>query len=180
LVALAPDVILAAGGSQVRPLQQATRTIPVVFVQVADAVGGGFVNSLARPGGNTTGFTNFEFNISAKWLELLKQVAPCMTRTAVLRDPANPSGTGQFGAIQAVAPSFGVEASPIGLHDAAEIEHGVTAFSRGPNGGLIVTPSGLAIVHRELIYHAGGPQSAARHLPLSLFRHRGRLDLLWA
>jgi putative tryptophan/tyrosine transport system substrate-binding protein len=151
LVALAPDVIVAAGGSQVGPLLQATHTLPIVFVQVSDAVGGGFVNSLARPGGNATGFTNFEFNISAKWLELLKQAAPRMTRTAVLRDPANPSGTGQFGAIQAVAPSFGVEVSPIGLHDAAEIERGVTAFARGPNGGLIVTPSGLAIVHRELI-----------------------------
>ena len=151
LVALTPDVILVAGGSHVGPLQQATRTIPIVFVQVADAVGGGFVNSLARPGGNATGFTNFEFNISGKWLELLKQVAPQMTRTAVIRDPANPSGTGQFGAIQAVAPSFGVEVSPIGLHDAAEIERGITAFARGSNGGLIVTPSGLAIVHRELI-----------------------------
>ena len=151
LVALAPDVILAAGGSHVGPLQQETHAIPIVFVQVADAVGGGFVNSLARPGGNTTGFTNFEFNISAKWLELLKQIAPRMTRTAVLRDPANPSGTGQFGAIQAVGPSFGVEVTPIGLHDAGEIERGVTAFAHGSNGGLIVTPSGLAIVHRELI-----------------------------
>jgi putative tryptophan/tyrosine transport system substrate-binding protein len=151
LVALAPDVILAAGGSHVGPLQQVTRTVPIVFVQVADAVGGGFVNSLARPGGNATGFTNFEFNISAKWLELLKQIAPRMTRTAVLRDPANPSGTGQFGSIQAVAPSFGVEVSPIGLHDAAEIEHGITTFASAANGGLIVTPSGLAIVHRELI-----------------------------
>ena len=151
LVALAPDVILAAGGSHVGPLQQATRTIPIVFVQVTDPVGGGFVTSLAQPGGNATGFTVFEFNIGAKWLELLKQIAPRMTRTAVLRDPANPSGTGQFGAIQAVAPSLGVEASPIGLHDANEIERGVTAFARGSNSGLIVTPSGLAIVHRELI-----------------------------
>ena len=151
LIALAPDVILAAGGSHVGPLQQATRSIPIVFVQVTDPVGGGFVASLARPGGNATGFTVFEFNIGAKWLEMLKQVAPRMTRTAVLRDPANPSGTGQFGAIQAVAPSLGVEVSPIGLHDAAEIEGGVSAFARGSNGGLIVTPSGLAIVHRELI-----------------------------
>jgi len=151
LVALAPDVILAAGGSHVGPLQQATHTIPIVFVQVADAVGGGFVNSLARPGGNATGFTNFQFDISTKWLELLKQIAPRMTRALVLRDPANPSGTGQFGAIQAVASSFGVEVSPVGLHDAGEIERGVTAFARGSNGGLIVTPSGLAIVHRELI-----------------------------
>jgi putative ABC transport system substrate-binding protein len=158
LVALAPDVILTAGGTHVGPLQQATRSVPIVFVQVTDPVGGGFVNSLARPGGNATGFTNFEFDISTKWLELLKQVAPRLTRVAVLRDQANPSGTGQFGAIQAVAPSFGVEVSPVGLHDAGEIERGVTAFARGSNGGLIVTPSALAIAHRELIV-----KLAARH-----------------
>ena len=151
LVALAPDVILAAGGSHVGPLQRATHTIPIVFVQVADAVGGGFVKSLAKPGGNATGFTNFEFDISTKWLELLKQIAPRMNRTAVLRDPNNPNSTAQFGAIQAVAPSLGVEASPIGLNDAREIEDGLNAFGREPNGGVIVTPSGLAIVHRQLI-----------------------------
>ena len=151
LVALAPDVILVAGGSHVGPLQRATHTIPIVFVQVADAVGGGFVKSLAKPGGNATGFTNFEFDISTKWLELLKQVAPRMTRTAVLRDPNNPSGTGQFGAIQAVAPSLGVEVSPIGLNDAREIEDGLNEFGREPNGGVIVTPSGLAIIHRQSI-----------------------------
>jgi putative tryptophan/tyrosine transport system substrate-binding protein len=135
----------------VGPLQRATHTIPIVFVQVADAVGAGYVKSLAKPGGNATGFTNFEFDISTKWLELLKQVAPHMTRTAVLRDPNNPSGTGQFGAIQAVAPSLGVEVSPIGLSDAREIESGLNEFGREPNGGVIVTPSGLAIVHRQLI-----------------------------
>ena len=151
LVALAPDVILTVGGSQVGPLQQVTRSVPIVFVQVADAVGAGFVKSLARPGGNATGFTNFEFDISAKWLEILKQIAPRMTHTAVLRDPVNPSGTGQFGAIQAVAPSFGVEVSPLSLHDPGEIERGLTAFGRESNGGLIVTPSSLAIVHRKLI-----------------------------
>ena len=151
LIALAPDVILTAGGSHVGPLQQATRTVPIVFVQVADAVGGGFVNSLARPGGNATGFTNFEYDFSGKWLELLKQIAPLMTRTAVLRDPANPSGAGQFGAIQAVAQSFGVEASPVNLRDAGQIERDVNAFAQKPNGGLIVTPSSLALVHRELI-----------------------------
>jgi putative tryptophan/tyrosine transport system substrate-binding protein len=152
LVALAPDVILGAGGAMgVGPLQRATHTIPIVFVQVADAVGAGFVKSLAKPGGNATGFTNFEFDISTKWLELLKQVAPHMTRTAVLRDPNNPSGTGQFGAIQAVAPSLGVEVSPIGLSDAREIESGLNEFGREANGGVIVTPSGLAIVHRHLI-----------------------------
>ena len=159
LVALAPDVILTAGSAHVGPLQQATRSVPIVFVQATDPVGGGLVNSLARPGGNATGFTNFELDISTKWLELLKQVAPRLTRVAVLRDPANPSGTGQFGAIQAVAPSFGVEeVRPVGLHDAGEIERGVTAFARESNGGLIVTPSGLAIAHREPIV-----KLAARH-----------------
>ena len=151
LVALAPDVILVAGGGMLGPLQRTTRTIPIVFVQVADAVGGGFVKSLAKPGGNATGFTNFEFDISTKWLELLKQIAPHMTRTAVLRDANNPSGTGQFGAIQAAAPSLGVEASPIGLNDAREIEDGLNEFGREPNGGVVVTPNGLAIVHRQLI-----------------------------
>ena len=151
LVALAPDVILAAGGRMLGPLQQATHTIPIVFVQVADAVGGGFVKSLAKPGGNATGFTNFEFDISTKWLELLKQIAPRVTRIAVLRDPNNPSGTGQFGAIQAVAPSLGVEVSPIGLSDAREIESGLNEFGREPNGGVIVTPNGGAIVHRQSI-----------------------------
>jgi putative ABC transport system substrate-binding protein len=159
LVALAPDVILTAGSAHVGPLQQATRSVPIVFVQTTDPVGAGLVNSLARPGGNATGFTNFELDISTKWLELLKQVAPRLTRVAVLRDPANPSGTGQFGAIQAVAPSFGVEeVRPVGLHDAGEIERGVTAFARESNGGLIVTPSGLAIAHREPIV-----KLAARH-----------------
>jgi ABC-type uncharacterized transport system substrate-binding protein len=147
LVALSPDVILTVGGSHVGPLQQVTRSVPIVFVQVADAVGGGFVNSLARPGGNATGFTNFEYGISGKWLELLKEIAPRVTRVAVLRDPAVASGIGQFAAIQAVAPSLGVEVSPVGLHDAGEIERGLTAFSRDSNGGLIVTPSSLAIVH---------------------------------
>jgi putative ABC transport system substrate-binding protein len=152
LVALAPDVILGAGGAMgVGPLQQTTHTIPIVFVQVADAVGAGFVKSLAKPGGNATGFTNFEFDISTKWLELLKQIAPHTTRTAVLRDPNNPSGTGQFGAIQAVAASLGVDASPISLNDTREIEAGLNEFGREPNGGVIVTPNGLAIVHRQLI-----------------------------
>jgi putative tryptophan/tyrosine transport system substrate-binding protein len=152
LVALAPDVILGAGGAiGVAPLQRATHTIPIVFVQVTDAVGGGFVKSLAKPGGNATGFTNFEFDISTKWLELLKQIAPRMTRTAVLRDSNNPAGTAQFGAIQAVAPSLGVEATPIGLSDAREIENGLNEFGREPNGGVIVTPNGGAIVHRQLI-----------------------------
>ena len=158
LVALAPDVILTVGGSHVGPLERITHTVPIVFVQVADPVGGGFVESLARPGGNATGFTVFEFDISAKWLELLKQIAPSMTRVAVLRDPANPSGTGLFGGVQAVASTFGVEAQPIGLRDAGVIERGVAGFAQEPGGGLVVTPSSLAIVYRELIV-----ELAARH-----------------
>ena len=152
LVALAPDVILGAGGGMsVGPLQRATHTIPIVFVEVSDAVAAGFVKSLAKPGGNATGFTHFEFDISTKWLELLKQIAPSMTRTAVLRDANNPSGTAQFGAIQAVAPSLGVDASPIGLNDAREIEDGLNQFGREPNGGVIVMPNAGAIIHRQLI-----------------------------
>ena len=112
------------------PLQQATRTVPIVFANVVDPVGAGFVDSLARPGGNATGFMNFEYSLSAKWLELLKQIAPGVTRAAVLRDPANPAGIGQFGAIQAVAPSFGVELSPVDVRDAGEIERAITAFAR--------------------------------------------------
>ena len=151
LVALAPDVILTSGSTTVGPLQQATRTLPIVFVQVPDPVGAGFVDSLARPGGNTTGFTLFEYGISGKWLDLLKQVAPHVTRAAVLRDPFIAAGSGQLGAIQSVAPSFGVELIPLGVRDAGEIERGITAFARGANGGLIVTASTLATHHRELI-----------------------------
>ncbi len=175
LVSLAPDVILVAGGSHVGPLKQATRTVPIVFVQVADAIGSGFVESLAHPGGNATGFTNFEFNISAKWLELLKQVAPRMARVAVLRDPANPSGPGQFGAIQAVAPSMGVEIIPLGLHDPGEIEHGVSEFARAGNSGLIVTPSGLAIVHRDLIITLAARHRLPAIYPFSYFATGGGL-----
>ena len=151
LVALSPDVILAAGGSHVGPLQQLTRTIPIVFVQVADPVGGGFVESLAHPGGNATGFSNFEFDISGKWLELLREIAPHTVRTAVLRDPSNPTGTAQFGAIQALGRALGIDVTPIGLRDAAEIERGIGEFAARSNGGLIITPTGLAIVHRALI-----------------------------
>ncbi len=151
LLALNPDVILTVGGSQVGPLQELTSTVPIVFVQVSDPVGGGFVDSLARPGRNATGFTVFEYGIGGKWLELLKEVAPPVTRVAMLRDPANPSGTGLLGAAQTVAPSLGVEVSPIGLRTPAEIERGVETLARQPNGGLIVTPSSLSIVHRELI-----------------------------
>ena len=158
LVALAPDVILATGGSVVAPLLQTTRTVPIVFTQTTDPVGAGFVESLARPGGNTTGFINFEYGISGKWLELLKQIAPGVTRVAVLRDPAIAAGAGQLGAIQGAAPSFGVEVSPVGVRDAGEIERAVAAFARGSNGGLIVLTSALTLVHRELIITL-----AARH-----------------
>jgi putative ABC transport system substrate-binding protein len=151
LVALAPDVILAAGGTVMGPLQQATRTVPIVFTQTPDPVGAGFVASLARPGGNSTGFTLFEFGISVKWLELLREIAPGVTRVAVLRDPAISSGLGQLGAIQGVAPSFGVELSPVDVRDATEIERAVTAFARSSNGGLIVLSSALVVVHRDLI-----------------------------
>jgi putative tryptophan/tyrosine transport system substrate-binding protein len=158
LVALAPDVILATGGTTVGPLQQTTRTVPIVFVQVPDPVGAGYVASLARPGGNATGFTNLEYGLSGKWLELLKQIAPRVTRAAVLRDPAVSDGIGQFAAMQGVAPSLGVELSPFGVRDASEIERAITTFSRGSDSGLIVTASALTILHRELIITL-----AARH-----------------
>jgi putative ABC transport system substrate-binding protein len=151
LVALAPDVILAYGTASMAPLLQATRTLPIVFVQITDPVGAGFVDSLARPGGNVTGFTNFEYGLSAKWLELLKEIAPSLTRVAVLRDASNSAGTGQFGAIQSVAPSVGVEVSPINLRDASEIKRAIAAFTRSSIGGLIVTASPLSVVHRALI-----------------------------
>jgi putative tryptophan/tyrosine transport system substrate-binding protein len=158
LAALAPDVILAGGGSVVPSLLQATRTVPIVFTQTPDPVGAGFVNSLARPGGNATGFLLYEYGISAKWLELLKEIAPRVTRAAVIRDAAIASGTGQWGAIQTAAPSFGVEVSPLNLRDAGEIERDVAAFARSSNAGLIVTASTLAVVHRDLIVTL-----AARH-----------------
>ena len=158
LVALAPDVILAPASPSVAALLQATRTVPIVFTNVPDPVGAGFVDSLARPGGNATGFMQFEFGMSGKWLELLKEVAPAVTRAAVLRDPAIAAGIGQFGAIQAVAPSLGIEASPVNVRDADEIERAITAFARAANGGLIVTTSALAPIHRDLIITL-----AARH-----------------
>ena len=151
LVALAPDIILASGGTVVWTLLQATRTVPIVFTLTPDPVGAGFVASLARPGGNATGFTSFEYGMTGKWPELLKEIAPRVTRVALLRDPTTPQGTGQFGAIQSVAPSLGLEVSPVNVRDAGEIERAVAAFARGSNSGLIVTGSGLAIVHRELI-----------------------------
>ena len=180
LVALAPDVILASGGTVVGTLLQTTRTVPIVFTQIADPVGGGLVASLARPGGNATGFTAFEYGMGGKWLELLKEIAPRVTRAAVLRDPAIPQGIGQFGAIQSVAPSLGLEVSPVNVRDAGEIERDVTAFARDPNGGLIVTGSGIGNRSSRTDRHAGGPIQVACGLLFALLRHRRRPDLLWA
>ncbi|MEA2794460.1 MAG: hypothetical protein QOI87_1840 [Bradyrhizobium sp.] len=158
LAALAPDVIFATGNSTVAPLLQATRSVPIVFAIIPDPVGAGFVDSLARPGGNATGFVVFEYGISGKWLEFLKQIAPDVARVAVLRDAALAAGIGQFAAIQSVAPSLGVELSAINVRDAAEIERAIAVFARLSNGGLIVTASGLSVVHRDLIIAL-----AARH-----------------
>jgi ABC-type uncharacterized transport system substrate-binding protein len=151
LIAIAPDVILAHGDSTVGPLLQATHTVPIVFVLVSDPVASGYVDNLARPGGNVTGFMTYEFSLGGKWLELLKEIAPHVKRAAVLRDPAIASGIGQLAAIQGVAPALGMELLPVGVRDASEIERAVAAFVRSPNGGLIVTPSGLVLVHRNLI-----------------------------
>ena len=168
LVALAPDVILTSGASALAPLLQATRSVPVVFAQVPDPVGAGFVNSLSRPGGNATGFITYEYGLSGKWLELLTQIAPSVTRAAVIRDPAVSAGTGQWGAIQAVAPSVRVLVSPVNVRDAGEIERDVAAFAHGSNSGLIVTASALAIRHRNLIVTL-----AARHRLPAVYYQRG-------
>ena len=158
LVALAPDVIFAPGTASLGPALQATRSIPIVFAVVPDPVGSGFINSLARPGGNATGFTGFDYGIGAKWLELLKEVAPNVTRAAVIRDPAIAGGLGAWAAIQSASPATGIEVSPINVADAGEIERAVAAFAQAPNGGLIVTGSALAVQHRDLIIAL-----AARH-----------------
>jgi len=168
LAALAPEVIFAAGGTSLGTLLQVTRAVPVVFAIVPDPVGSGFVDSLARPGGNATGFMQFEYSLSGKWVELLKQIAPGVTRAAVLWDPAIPPGIGQFAIIQSVAPSAGVDVSPVNVRDASEIERAVAAFARFSNGGLIVTGSALAVVHRDLIVTL-----AARHkLPAVYFQRQ--------
>jgi putative tryptophan/tyrosine transport system substrate-binding protein len=167
LVALAPQVILANSAQAVAALLQATRTVPIVFVVLPDPVGAGFVNSLARPGGNVTGFLAFEFGMGAKRLEMLKEVAPQTTRVAMMRDPTVVTGAGQFGAVQAMAPSVGVELSPIDVRDAGEIEHAVTAFARSPNGGLIVTGGPLASLHRAVIINV-----AARHRLPAVYAYR--------
>jgi putative tryptophan/tyrosine transport system substrate-binding protein len=151
LAALAPDVILAHGGSTVGPLLQATRTVPIVFPAAVDPVGAGFVDSLARPGGNATGFMGTEYSVGGKWLELLKEIVPSVTRVAVLRDTTTPTGIGLFGVIQALAPSLRVEVTPVNLRDAGEIERAVAAFARAPNGGLIVPAGAAGVSHRDLI-----------------------------
>jgi len=151
LAALVPDVILAHGASTVAPLLEATRTVPVVFAVATDPVAAGLVDSLARPGGNVTGFMDFEYGLSGKWLELLKQIAPSVTRVVVLRDATQGSGTSEFAAIQAVAPSLRVEVNPVNMRDAGAIERAVATFAHSPNGGLIVTSGGAAALHRALI-----------------------------
>ena len=158
LVGLAPDVIFVSGSAAVEPLRRATRTVPIVFVLVPDPVGAGFVESLARPGGNITGFTQFDYSIAAKWLELLKEIAPNITRAAVVRDPSITAGIGQWAVIQSMASSLAIEVSPVNIGDANEIERTLTVFARSPNGGLILTGSALAVVHRDLIIAL-----AARH-----------------
>ena len=177
LVALAPDVIVATGSPVVEPLRQATRSVPIIFLQITDPVGAGLVASLARPGGNITGFTNYEYGMSGKWLELLKEAAPRLTRLVVLREAGSVSGIGQLAAIQAVAPSLAVEVRPADVRDADELERGISEFARGSHGerGLIVTASGLAIIHRQLIIAL-----AARHIlpaiyPLRLYVPDGGL-----
>jgi ABC-type uncharacterized transport system substrate-binding protein len=167
LTALAPDIILAAGSLAAGPLLQATRTIPIVFTHVPDPVGAGFIDSMARPGGNATGFTSFDYGLSVKWLELLKEIAPQVTRVGVIRDPNLTAGIGQWGASQGAAPAAGVEVVPVNVRDAAEIERAVAAFARLGNGGLIVTASGLAVVHRDLIIAL-----AARHKLPAVFWQR--------
>jgi putative ABC transport system substrate-binding protein len=151
MIALAPDVILATGTPTLAALQQANASVPIVFVNVVDPVGGGFVDNLARPSGNITGFTSLEYGTSAKWLELLKEIAPRVNRVAVLRDPSTSSGSGQLGAIDTAASSLGVALRPLGMRNADEVERAITAFAREPNGGLIVSASGLSTVHRNLI-----------------------------
>ena len=175
LVTLMPDVILASGGSVVGPLLQATRTVPIVFTQTPDPVGAGFVNNLARPGGNATGFSIFDYSIGGKWLELLKQIAPGVTRVAVIRDPVTPQGIGQFSAIYAVAPSLGLDVSAINASAPGEFERTITALANIPNGGMIVTGSTFAIAHRELVIKLANQHKLPTVYPLRVFVAAGGL-----
>jgi putative tryptophan/tyrosine transport system substrate-binding protein len=175
LVALAPDVILASASVATSTLQQTTRTVPIVFVSVVDPVGAGYVESLARPGGNLTGFSLFDYGLSGKWLELLKEIAPRMTRAAVLRDPSVGSGIGQYAIIQAVASSFRVELHPIDMRDPEEIERAVAAFAHFPNGGLIVAGAPTVSVHRQLIITLAARHQLPAVYPLPYLTHSGGL-----
>jgi putative tryptophan/tyrosine transport system substrate-binding protein len=175
LVALTPDLILASGVPAVSAVQQASRTMPVVFVDTTDPVAAGFVASLARPGGYATGFTQFEFGMSGKWLELLKEIAPGVTRAAVIRNPMTPAGSGQLGAIQAVAPSLRVEISPIDVRDTSEIEHAVAAFAREPTGGLVVLSTSLAVAHRDEIIASAGRHRLPAVYPFRIYVNAGGL-----
>jgi putative ABC transport system substrate-binding protein len=175
LVALAPDVILASGGSTVGQLLQITRTVPIVFPIATDPVGSGFVDSLARPGGNVTGFMNFEFGMASKWLELLKQIAPRVTRAAVPRDPTVGSGTSQFAAIQAMAPALAMEVNPFNMRDAGEIDSAVAAFARSPNGGLVATLGAGTVRHRDLIIALAAKHKLPAVYPERFFAAAGGL-----
>jgi ABC-type uncharacterized transport system substrate-binding protein len=174
LVALAPDVILTSGNIVLAPIMQATRTIPIVFVQAIDPVGSGFVKSLARPGGNITGFTQFEYSLAGKWVELLKQIAPHVTRAAVIRDPTRGPGIGQFAVVQAIAPSLGIELSPINSLDISEMERAIAEFARSPNGGLIVTVGGTAF-NRDLIIALAAKHRLPAVYPYHYFASGGGL-----
>ena len=175
LIALAPDVIQASGTGPMAAVHEATRTVPIVFAQVPDPVNAGFVESLAHPGGNATGFTLFEYSISGKWLELLKEIAPQVTRVAVLRDPTIAAGIGQTGAIQSVAPSLGVQVSPVGVRDGSESERAIAAFGHGANGGLIVLGAPLAIIQRDLITTLAARHQLPAVYPVRLFVVAGGL-----
>jgi len=171
LVALAPDVIVANGSAAAGPLLEATRSVPIVFAIVPDPVGAGYVDSLARPGGNATGFTSFEYGIGGKWLELLKEIGPGLTQAAVIRDPAISAGLGQWGAIQSAAPSLGLEVIPVNVRDANEIERGIAAFARKSNGGLVVSGSARVVAHRNLVIAL-----AARHKLPAVYPQRFYVD----
>ena len=174
LIALAPDLIVTSGNIVLAPMMQATRTIPIVFVQTVDPVGSGFVKSLARPGGNITGFTQFEYSLAAKWVELLKQIAPHVTRAAVIRDPTRGPGIGQFAVVQAIAPSLGMELSPINALDVSEMESAIAEFARSPNGGLIVTVGETAF-HRDLIIALAAKHQLPAVYPYHYFASGGGL-----
>jgi putative tryptophan/tyrosine transport system substrate-binding protein len=175
LVALEPDVILVGGATNVEALQRATRNIPIVFAGLTDPVGAGFVESLARPGGNTTGLTSFEYGLSAKWVELLKEIAPRLTRAGVLREQGSSVGIGLWAAMQGAAPSLGLELRPIGARESSDVERGIAAFARGPNGGLIVTVGAIAIRHRDLIVTLAARHQLPAVYPFRYFATSGGL-----